>query len=60
VPNSVPLSEKEMDIVRRVAEQQGMTVEEMATELVQEALKRRVRKNTGKGPARVYQLRRKE
>lgn len=56
---SLALSEKEMEQVRRIAKRDGITEEEAATKLVQAALARRVRKRTGKGPARVYGLRKK-
>ena len=58
MPNSgLPLSDKEMAMVKKIAEQEGRDQEEIATELVQQALARRVRKRTGKGPAKVYSIR---
>lgn len=60
MPNSgLPLSDKEMGLIKRLAQQEGRSEEEIATELVQAALARRVRRRTGKGPARVYSLPRK-
>ena len=58
MPNSgLPLSDKEMEMVKKIAAQEGRDQEEIATELVQQALARRVRKRTGKGPAKVYSIR---
>jgi len=55
----LPLSEREMQEVRRIAKRDGRSEEEVATELVQSALARRVRKRTGKGPARIYSIKRR-
>ena len=56
---SLYLSSAEMEQVRRIARREGISEEEAATRLVQSALSRRVRKRTGKGPAKVYGMRRK-
>ena len=56
---SLQLSGHEMEQVRRIAKRDGITEEEAATSLVQAALARRVRKRTGKGPAKVYGLKRR-
>ena len=53
------LSRDEQALLRRIAERDGVSVDDMASRLVQSALARRVRKRTGKGPARVYGLPRK-
>lgn len=53
------LSEKEMELVRQVAKRDGITEDEAATNLARSALARRVKKRTGKTPARVYGFRRK-
>jgi hypothetical protein len=55
----VPLTAKEMELVRRIARRDNRSEEEVATELVRSALARRVRKRIGKGPARVYGLKNK-
>ena len=55
---TVSLSKVEMAAVRRIAEAQGITEQEAATQLVQSALARRVRQRTGKGRARVYGIKR--
>lgn len=56
MPRDEPLSLSgpEMEQVRRIARRDGISEEEAATKLVQSALARRVRKRTGKAPARVY------
>lgn len=53
----LPLSEAEMKVVRAIAKRDGVTEDQAATKLVQAALERRVRKRTGKGPAKVYSMR---
>lgn len=55
----LPLSEKEMELVRQIAKRDGVSEDEAATQLVQKEIARRVRKRTGKGPARVYSIRRR-
>lgn len=50
------LSDKEMDLVRQIAKREGITEDEAATKLVQKEIARRVRKRTGRGPARVVQI----
>ena len=51
------LSDAEMAVVKRIAEHEGITEDEAATQLVQKEIARRVRKRTGRGPARVFQMR---
>lgn len=53
------LTTKERELLKRIAQRDGMTEDEAATQLVKAALARRVRKRTGKGPAKVYGLRRR-
>jgi hypothetical protein len=55
----LPLSEKEMELVRQIAKRDGVTEDEAATQLVQKEIARRVRKRTGKGPAKIYAMRRR-
>ena len=50
------LTAKERDMVKRIADRDGVSEEEAATRLVKNALERRVRRKTGKGPARVYAM----
>lgn len=42
--------------MKRIAERDGVSEDEAATQLVKAALARRVRKRTGRGPARVYEM----
>ena len=57
--DSVPLSKAEREIVKRIAERDGISEDEAATLLAKAALARRARKRTGKAPSRVYPIRRK-
>lgn len=50
------LSRQEQELLKRIAEREGITEDEAATQLVKAALERRVRRRTGKGPARVYAI----
>lgn len=58
-PEEAAFSDKEMELIRRVARRDGVTEDQAATNLGKAALARRVRKRTGKGPARVFQMRSK-
>lgn len=51
------LNKAERDVVKRIAERDGISEDEAATKLVKAALERRVRKKTGKGPARFFEMR---
>lgn len=53
------LSDREREVVQRVADQRGISFEEAVEQMAKEGLASRVRKKTGKAPARVYELRRK-
>jgi hypothetical protein len=53
----VLLSDKEHEVLRAYAAMYGLTEQEAASKLVSEAIARRVKKNTGKTPARVYPIR---
>lgn len=53
------LSKKEREILSRIAKRDGITEDEAATNLVKAALERMVRKRTGKGPAKVYGIKRR-
>lgn len=53
------LSDKEREAVQQVADQRGVTFEEAAETLAKEGLASRVRRKTGRAPARVYELPRK-
>ena len=51
------LTEREMEQVRKIARRDGITEDEAASRLFSAALARKVKKRTGKAPARVYQVR---
>lgn len=53
------LSDKEIELVRQIAKREGISEDEAATQLVQKEIARRVRKRTGKGPAKVYGIKRR-
>lgn len=53
------LTQRERDMVRRIAERDGITEDEAASNLVSAALARRVKKRTGKAPAKVYSMRKR-
>lgn len=55
--DSVPLTKGEMALVKRIAERDGVSEGEAATKLVKDAVARRVKKRTGKAPAKVYAMR---
>ena len=52
--SDLPLSKAEMEIVKKIAARDGVSEEVAASRLVSEALARRVKKRSGKVPARVY------
>ncbi len=54
-----PLSDQEMEQVKRIADRDGMTLDEAASRLFSEGLARRVKRRTGRAPAKVYNLKRK-
>lgn len=58
-PDNTALSRKELEMVECIAKRDGISVDEAATNLGKAALARRVRKRTGKAPAKVYEMRRK-
>lgn len=53
-PDTTTLSDRERELVKRIAERDGITEDQAATNLAKAGLARRVRKKTGRGPARVY------
>lgn len=53
------LSKAERLMLKRIADRDGITEDEAASNLVSAALARRVKKRTGKAPARVYSMKRK-
>lgn len=56
-PDKTALSRKEMDVIERYAKREGIGVDEAATQLAKAEIAARVKKRTGKTPARVYPMR---
>jgi predicted kinase len=50
------LSERERAAVQQVADQRGITFEEAVEQMAKEGLAARVRRKTGRAPAKVYQM----
>jgi predicted kinase len=57
--NYTNLTDKERAAVQRVADQRGVTFEEAVEQMAKEGLASRVKRKTGKLPAKVYEYRRK-
>lgn len=53
------LTKHEAELAKRIAEIHGITAEEAAELVVKKEAARRVRLRTGKGPAKVYTMRKK-
>jgi predicted kinase len=53
------LSERERQAVEQVAQQRGVSFEEAIEQMAKEGLASRVRRKTGRAPAKVYELKRK-
>jgi predicted kinase len=54
------LSERERAAVQQVADQRGISFEEAAEQMAKEGLASRVRRKTGRAPAKVYDMPRKK
>jgi hypothetical protein len=50
------LSERERQAVQAVADQRGITFEDAVEQMAKEGLASRVRRKTGRAPAKVYQI----
>jgi hypothetical protein len=55
---SLVLSKEEADLAKQVAKRKGISEEEAATLILKSSIARRVRKRIGKGPGKVYQIKR--
>lgn len=53
------LTERERQAIEQVAEQRGVSFDEAVEQMAKEGLASRVRRKTGRAPARVYELRKK-
>lgn len=54
------LNEQERELVEQVARQRGISFEEAIEQMAKEGLASRVRKKTGKAPAKVFEFRGKK
>lgn len=52
-------SDREIELMRRVAEERGVSVEEVANELIHEAIAQKFKRGLGRQPAQVYTMRKK-
>lgn len=57
---AVPLSDTEMKIVQAYADERGLTLDEAATELMQQAIARRFKQHLNRRPAQVYSIDRQQ
>ena len=55
-PDLATFTKAELALVKQIAERDGVTVEEAATRLGQQWLRDKVRRRTGKAPAKVYPI----
>lgn len=55
-PDHTNLTKDELAVVQKIADRDGVSLDEAATRLTKQALARRVKKRTGKAPARVYPM----
>lgn len=58
-PELASLTSKELELIKRIAQRDGITEDEAATNLAKAGLARRVRKRTGKPQARIYDIKRR-
>lgn len=58
-PELAALTAKELDLIKRIAQRDGITEDEAATNLAKAGLARRVRKRSGRPQARIYDIKRK-
>lgn len=55
----IPFSQAEREIVKKIADRDGISEDEAASKLFSRALSRKVKRKTGRPPAKVYSIRRK-
>lgn len=53
------LSKKEAELAEEIAKHYGLSTEEATTLVVKACIARRMKKRTGKGPAKVYSIRKR-
>lgn len=57
---AISLTDRELAVIKAVADERGITVEEAFEQLAHEAIEARFRRHTGRAPARVYPIRGKQ
>jgi hypothetical protein len=55
----VSLSEKEAELAKEIANRFGLSVEEATTLVVKACIARRMKKRTGKNPAKIYGIKKR-
>ena len=55
----VSLTKKEAELAEEIAKRFGLTVEEATTLVVKACIARRMKKRTGKSPARIYSIKKR-
>lgn len=55
----VSFSDREIELIRRVAQERGVSVEEVANELIHEAIAQKFKRGLGRQPAQVYTMRKR-
>lgn len=55
-PNHANLTRSERELVQKIADRDGVTLDEAASRLGKQAIARIVKRRTGKTPAKVYSL----
>lgn len=56
---AVSFSDREREILERVAAERGISMEEAADQLIHEAIAQRFKQRLGRVPAQVYQLKKR-
>lgn len=54
----VSFSDREIALIKRVADERGISVEAAADQLIHEAIAQRFKQRLGRVPAQVYQIKR--
>lgn len=55
-PDRANLTASERELLQKIADRDGVSLDEAATRLAKQGLARRVKRRTGKTPAKVYSI----
>ncbi len=55
-PATVALSDKEQELIDAIAKRYGISADDAATAMTQAAIAKRVKRHTGKSPAKVFNI----